>query len=57
MTERIFPRWLSKILSYLSAFNLGIYTYVSLHGQPVEFYRWFITIAIGLLFYLDSERK
>lgn len=56
MQDRIFPKGVSKVLSYISAFTLGIYTYVSLHGQPVELHRWILTTMFGLMFYLDSER-
>lgn len=55
MEDRIFPRGLCKFFSYLSAFTLGLYTYGSLHGHPVEWYRWFITSGLGLAFYLESR--
>lgn len=56
MSEGMFPKGLSKFLSYLSVFTLGLYTYGSLHGHPVEWYRWLLTSGFGLMFYIDSER-
>ena len=49
-----FPKWLAKLLSYISAFTLGIYTYASTHGDPIEAHRWLLTSVFGLMFFLFS---
>ena len=56
--ERIFPKWMSKILALMSAFMLGAYvTQEFKFEQPVEMYRYILTFLFGLMFYLDGERK
>ncbi len=58
MEERIFPKWMSKILGLMSAFMLGAYvTQEFKFEQPVEMYRYILTFLFGLMFYLDGERK
>ncbi len=58
MEERIFPKWMSKILALMSAFMLGSYvTQEFKFEQPVEMYRYILTFLFGLMFYLDGERK
>jgi hypothetical protein len=58
MEERIFPKWMSKILALMSAFMLGAYvTQEFKFEQPVEMYRYILTFLFGLMFYLDGERK
>jgi|688.fasta_scaffold719490_1 hypothetical protein len=58
MEERIFPKWMSKILALMSAFMLGAYvTQEFKFDQPVEMYRYILTFLFGLMFYLDGERK
>ncbi len=58
MENRIFPKWMSKILAFMSAFILGAYvTQEFKFNQPVEMYRYVLTFMFGLMFYLDSERK
>jgi len=58
MKERIFPKWMSKILALMSAFMLGAYvTQEFKFDHPVEMYRYILTFLFGLMFYLDGERK
>ena len=58
MDERLFPKWISKILALLSAFMLGAYvTQEFKFDQPVEMYRYVLTFLFGLMFYLDGDRK
>ena len=58
MEERIFPKWMSKILALMSAFMLGAYvTQEFKFDQPVEMYRYILTFLFGLMFYLDGEKK
>jgi len=53
-----FPKKLSKILSFMSAFMLGAYiTQEYKFHQPVEKYRYILTFLFGLMFYLHSEQK
>lgn len=44
-------------LALLSAFNLGAYTYSSLHGSPIEPHRWVLTTLFMLLFLVSSIQK
>jgi hypothetical protein len=58
MEERIFPKWMSKILALMSAFMLGAYvTQEFKFDQPVGMHRYILTFLFGLMFYLDGERK
>jgi len=50
-----FIKGLFKISTYVNAYTLGAYTYASSHGNPVELYRWIITIATFMLFYYMSK--
>jgi len=53
-----FPKKLSKIISFMSAFMLGAYiTQEYKFHQPVETYRYIFTFLFGLMFYLHSEQK
>lgn len=53
-----FPKGLSRLLSILSAFMLGAYVTQELKfGQPVEFYRYFLTFMFGLMFYIQGNSK
>lgn len=49
-------RAISELFSYISAFNLGMYTLATINGQPVADYRWVLTIAFGVFFYLLSKK-
>jgi hypothetical protein len=53
----VFPRWLCKLLSYISTFTLGMYVYASTHGVVIEGYRWIATILFGTIFYICSLPK
>jgi len=44
-------------LSYLSAFNLGVYCYATTHGNTPEVYRWILTILFGIFFFIGSRQK
>lgn len=58
MEERVFPKWISKILALMSAFMLGAYvTQEFKFDQPVEMYKYILTFLFGLMFYLDGNRK
>lgn len=58
MEERVFPKWISKILALMSAFMLGAYvTQEFKFDQPVEMYKYILTFLFGLMFYLDGDRK
>lgn len=50
----IFPKWLCRLLSYISAFTYGLYCYSSIHGNPIEIHRWVMTGGFGIMFYLAS---
>ncbi len=57
MKNRIFPKWLSKILAFMSAFILGAYvTQEFKFDQPVEAHRYLLTFVFGIMFYLDSNK-
>lgn len=52
------PKTISKVMSILSAFMLGAYvTQEYKFGQPVEFYRYFLTFMFGLMFYVHGNKK
>ncbi len=52
------PKNVSKGLSILAAFLLGAYvTQEYKFGQPVEFYRYFLTFVFGLMFYIHGNKK
>lgn len=55
MTQQSLVRGICTVLSYISAFTYGIYTYVSTHGQPIEGYRWLLTGIFGIFFYILSK--
>lgn len=57
MEERIFPRWFCTLLSYLSAFTLGIYAYSTKQGVAIEEYRWALTALFGIMFFGMSRSK
>lgn len=50
----IFPKWLCRLLSYLSTFTCGMYAYGAGHGNPPEAYRVVLTISFGLMFFIAS---
>jgi CDP-diglyceride synthetase len=57
MENRIFPKWVSKILAFMSAFILGAYvTQEFKFDQPVETYKYLLTFVFGVMFYLDGNR-
>lgn len=48
----------SRVMSILAAFMLGAYvTQEYKFGQPVEFYRYFLTFVFGLMFYIHGNKK
>lgn len=55
MNESTFPKWLAKILSYLSMFVIGAYvcSAIRYHDSP-ELYRWILTSVFGIFFYFLS---
>ncbi len=58
MENRLFPKWVSKILSLMSAFMLGAYvTQEFKFNQPVEVYKYILTFIFGLMFYFDGNEK
>ena len=54
MNDFIFPKWLSKLLSYLSVFTCGMYAYAAKLGNPPEIYRVVLTVTFGIMFYVQS---
>jgi hypothetical protein len=53
-----FPKGLARLLSLMSAFILGAYvTQEFKFGQPVEFYRYFLTFMFGWMFYIQGNKK
>lgn len=50
-------KWLYRLLSHVSAFTLGAYTYGSLHGNTPELYRWILTGLFGIIFFAMSLPK
>lgn len=53
-----FYKPIAKFMSILSAFMLGAYvTQEYKFGQPVEFYRYFLTFMFGLMFYVHGNKK
>lgn len=53
-----FPKWLSKMLSLMSAFMLGAYVTQELKfNQPVELYRYVLTFFFGLMFFIHGNYK
>jgi hypothetical protein len=53
-----FPKGLARFLSLVSAFVLGAYvTQEFRFGQPVEFYRYFLTFMFGWMFYLQGYKN
>ncbi len=52
------PKNISRFMSVLAAFLLGAYvTQEFKFGQPVEFYRYFLTFMFGLMFYIQGNKK
>jgi len=49
-----YPKWLAKLLSYISAFVCGAYTHAAFNGNPPETTRIIITISFGVMFYIMS---
>jgi hypothetical protein len=50
----IFPRWLCRLLSYISVFTCGAYAYAAIHGHPPELYRVVLTCLFGIMFFVAS---
>ena len=50
----IFPRWLCRLMSYISTFTCGMYAYGASHGNVPETYRVVLTICFGLMFFVAS---
>jgi hypothetical protein len=48
------PKWIFKILSYLTVFLYGGYVYGANHGNNSELYHWIITALFGIFFYILS---
>lgn len=55
MRNRLLPKWLSMLLSYIFVFTLGAYVYGTTHGNTPELYRWILTCSFGLLFFFDAH--
>ena len=50
------PKWVFRLLSHISCFTMGLYVASSQGGQPIELYRWIMTPAFGIMFYILSKK-
>lgn len=55
--EDFAPKWVFRLLSYISVFTLGLYAASAKNGQSIELYRWLMTSGFGLMFYFLSLPK
>lgn len=54
MSDKMLPKWLCKLLSYITVFTCGGYAYAATHGNPPESYRVVLTCVFGLMFFILS---
>ena len=55
MSDSTPPKWLFRILSYLSAFNVGLYTAAQFkYHEDISLLNWTLTIGFGVVFWLMS---
>jgi len=55
MEKHLFPKWVYRILSHLSALTYGMYIYMAAHDHhSIDISRWIITGGFGIMFFVQS---